>query len=52
MAIAIASVPVLKGSAADRFEDNMQASSANRGKVDFSQQMDTARKILLKACLF
>lgn len=49
MAIAIASVPVLKGSASDRFEQQMQESESRRGSVDFSESIETARKILAKA---
>lgn len=49
MAIAIASVPVLKGSASDRFEQQMQESESRRGSVDFSKSIETARKILEKA---
>lgn len=49
MAIAIASVPVLNGSASDRFEQQMQESESRRGTVDFSKSIETARKILAKA---
>ncbi len=51
MAIAIASVPVLKGEAADRFEKQMAESEKLRGSVDFSKSIENARKILGKAKL-
>lgn len=49
MAIAIASVPVLKGAASDRFEQQMKESESRRGSVDFTKSIETARKILAKA---
>ncbi|MCQ2202789.1 MAG: hypothetical protein MJZ27_12015 [Bacteroidales bacterium] len=49
MAIAIASVPVLKGAASERFEQQMKESESRRGSVDFTQSIETARKILAKA---
>ena len=49
MAIAIASVPVLKGAASDRFEQQMQESESRRGSVDFTKSIENARKILAKA---
>ncbi|MCQ2111364.1 MAG: hypothetical protein MJY79_07715 [Bacteroidaceae bacterium] len=49
MAIAIASVPVLKGAASDRFEQKLKESESRRGTVDFTQSVETARKILAKA---
>jgi len=51
MAIAIASVSVLKGEASDRFELQMQESERKRGSVDFSKSIETARQILAKAKL-
>lgn len=47
--MAIASVPVLKGAASDRFEQQMQESEKRRGSVDFSKSIETARQILAKA---
>ena len=49
MAIAIASVPVLTGTASDRFEQQMHESESRRGQVDFSKSIQTARQILAKA---
>lgn len=51
MALAIASVPVLQGEVAERFEQQMCESEAHKGEVDFSNQIETARKILIKADL-
>lgn len=49
MALPIASVPVLKGNAADRFDDLLAVSESKRGQTDFSRQIIIARKILEKA---
>jgi len=49
MALRIASVPVLSGSASARFEKKLAESETNRGKVDFSKQIADARKILSKS---
>ena len=49
MALRIASVPVLKGKAADRFDDLMTRSESKRGHIDFTRQIVIARKILEKA---
>ena len=49
MAIPIAAVPVLKGTAADRFDDLMAISESKRGHTDFIRQIIIARKILEKA---
>lgn len=49
MAIAIASVPVLKGAASERFEQQMKESESRRGSVDFTKSIENARKILAKA---
>jgi len=51
MALAIASVPVLQGDAAERFEEQMCESEAHKGKINFTKQIETARKILSKAKL-
>ena len=51
MALRIASVPVLKGKAADRFDDLMAISESKRGKKDFTRQIAVARQILSKAKL-
>lgn len=49
MALAIASVPVLRGEASDRFEKLMELSEERRGSIDFSEEIEIARAILLKA---
>lgn len=51
MALAISTVPVLTGEAAERFEKNMKAKEKQRGSVDFSKQIAEAKKILSKAKL-
>ena len=51
MALAISTVPVLTGEAAERFEKNMKAKDQQRGSVDFSKQIAEAKKILAKAKL-
>lgn len=48
MALQIASVPVLSGDAADRFEEKMAESEKRRGSVDFSKQIAMARRIMAK----
>lgn len=49
MALSIASVPVLTGEAADRFDKLLQKTEENRGKIDFSAKIAEARMILKKA---
>ena len=49
MALAITSVPVLKGKASDRFEALLFESETKRGTIDFSKQISEAHKILSKA---
>ena len=51
MALAISTVPVLTGAAADRFSRKMKAAEQKRGSVDFSKQIAEAHKILAKAKL-
>lgn len=48
MALQIASVPVLSGEAADRFDERMAESEKKRGSVDFSKQIQMARRIVAK----
>lgn len=48
MALQIASVPVLSGEAADRFEDKMAESEKKRGSIDFSEQIAMAHRIVAK----
>jgi len=49
MAIAIKSVPVLKTSAAVRFDSNAKSSIAKKSSVKFSKQAAVSSKILAKA---
>lgn len=49
MALSIASVPVLTGKAADRFDEMLMKTDANKGKIDFSSKIRESRKILRKA---
>ena len=52
MALAIKSVPVLKGKAAAEFIKNADAASEKmRGAIDFTKQAETAAKIIAKAKL-
>lgn len=48
MALQIAAVPVLSGEAADRFEERMKESEKKRDTVDFSKQIEMARRIVAK----
>ena len=49
MALAIKTVPVLKGKEAERFIKNAQDSYAKKGTVDFSKEAINAKKILASA---
>lgn len=49
MAIAIKSVPVLKGSEAISFEAKAKAAIAQKATVKFAKQLQTASNILKKA---
>lgn len=49
MAIAIRSTPVLKGKVAEKFVTEAEANLKNKGSVDFSKQLQSAKKILKKA---
>jgi hypothetical protein len=49
MAITIKSVPVLKKSAAVRFDSNAKASMAKKSTVKFAKQVAISAKILAKA---
>lgn len=51
MALAISTVPLLTGEAAERFDKNMKAKEKQRGTIDFSKQITEAKKILAKAKL-
>ena len=51
MALAIKTVPVLKGKPAERFVKNAQESYAKKGTVDFSKEASNAKKILATAKL-
>ena len=49
MAIAIKSTPILTDSAARKFEQNAKVNLQNKSTVDFTKQMEIAKKILAKA---
>jgi len=49
MAIAIKSVPVLTGAAANRFNQNAARSSKKKHTVDWSEQVKIAQEILANA---
>lgn len=51
MALAISSVPVLTGKAAERFQKRIREVEENKKSIDFSKQMAEAIKILSKAKL-
>ena len=51
MAIAIKSIPTLKGEAAIKFVKKAEAASKKRATIDFSKQIKIATKILKKAKL-
>jgi len=49
MAIAIKSTPILTDSAARKFEQKAKVNLQNKSTVDFTKQMEIAKKILAKA---
>ncbi len=49
MAITIKNIPILKKSAADRFDKKAKSSVANKSSVNFSRQIEASSKILSKA---
>lgn len=51
MAYYIKPIPTLTGEVAQRFNERAAEVEANRGSIDFSKQMETARSILSKAHL-
>lgn len=51
MAITIKNIPVLKESAAARFDSNAIASFAKKSTIKFSKQLALSSKILAKAKL-
>jgi len=51
MAYYIKSIPTLTGDVAQRFNERAAEAEANRGSVDFSEQVSIARSILSKAHL-
>lgn len=51
MAIYIKSIPTLKGDVAARFNRKAEQAELNRGSVDFTSQVEKARRILSKAKL-
>jgi len=51
MAIYIKSIPTLKGKVAERFNEHAAEAESKRGSIDFSNQIETARRILAEANL-
>ena len=51
MAYYIKPIPTLTGDVAQRFNERADEAEANRGSVDFSEQVEIARSILSKAHL-
>lgn len=51
MAYYIKPIPTLTGDVAQRFNERAAEAEANRGSVDFSEQVETMRKILAEAKL-
>lgn len=49
MAIEIKIIPTLKGKEAEQFVKEAEKAYENRGKIDFSEQVRQARKVLRKA---
>jgi len=49
MAITIKSIPVLKQRVARSFVDKAEASLSQRATIDFSKQIESAKRILEKA---
>jgi len=49
MAIAIKSIPVLQDKDAKRFIDAAQKASSKKATIDFSRQIESAKRILEKA---
>ena len=51
MAIYIKAIPTLKGTVAERFNEQAAKAETKRGSVDFSAQIEKARRILATANL-
>lgn len=51
MAILIRSIPVLKGKTAEDFDRKAELAYEKKGTVDFSKEVEIAKKILAKAKL-
>ena len=51
MAIYIKAIPTLKGEVAERFNEQASEAEVNRGSIDFSAQVEKARRILAEAKL-
>lgn len=51
MAYYIKPIPTLTGDVAQRFNERAAEAEANRGSVDFTEQVETMRKILKEAKL-
>ena len=51
MAYYIKSIPTLTGDVAQRFNERAAEAEANRGAIDFTEQVEVARNILAEAHL-
>lgn len=51
MAYYIKPIPTLTGEVAQRFNERAAEVEANRGSIDFSEQVETMRRILAEAKL-
>ena len=51
MAYYIKSIPTLTGDVAQRFNERSAKAEANRGAIDFTEQVEVARNILAEAHL-
>ena len=51
MAYYIKAIPTLTGDVAQRFNERAAEAEANRGSIDFTEQVKVARSILSKAHL-
>lgn len=51
MAKPIKVVPILTGKAAERFDSTAEKTKAKKGSINFSKEIETAKKILAKAKL-
>lgn len=51
MAVYIKPIPTLTGKVAEKFEKNARENEAKRGTVDFSREVEMAKRILEKSNL-